>query len=163
DLTVAARNRHAADRRRLHVVELLAPLLPRLPAARGPAAGTTERAGRTGPAATATCAWSCWRHPRPGTAAAGTAATRATWTAAGPAPPPRGRPPPPAPPPAGAGAGGAAIPAAARAPRTALAEWPRADRARRHAAGARSRATGPRAAWPGDVARAGPGTRPGPS
>src|SRR5262249_59445564 len=45
-LAVAARDLHAADRRGLHVVELLAPLLTRLAAARRPPAGAPERALR---------------------------------------------------------------------------------------------------------------------
>src|SRR6202167_758728 len=52
-LAVAARDLDAADRRRLHVVEFLTPLLLRLPAPRGPPAGPTE--GTLG-AATATAA-----------------------------------------------------------------------------------------------------------
>ena len=55
DLPVAARNLHAADRRRLHVVELLAPLLLRLPAAGRTAARAPEGSLRATPApATAT-------------------------------------------------------------------------------------------------------------
>src|SRR4029077_16619628 len=55
-LAVAARNLHAADRRRLHVVKLLAPLLFRLTAARrtpaGPAEGTLGTAAATAAART---------------------------------------------------------------------------------------------------------------
>ena len=43
DLAVAARDLHAADRRRGHVVELLTPLLLALAAARGPAAAAGRR------------------------------------------------------------------------------------------------------------------------
>ena len=53
DLAVAARDRDAANRRRLHVVELLAPLLLRLPAARRPSARAAERALGAAPAAAA--------------------------------------------------------------------------------------------------------------
>ena len=78
-LAVAARNLHAAQRRRRHVVEFLTPLLLALAAARRTAALATERTRRAG-AATATT----------GTAATGTAGEAAA-TAAGttgpPAPP----------------------------------------------------------------------------
>ena len=52
DLAVAARSDHATDRRRLHVVELLTPLLLALAAARRATAGTTESAGRATAATT---------------------------------------------------------------------------------------------------------------
>ena len=79
DLAVAARDLHAADRRRLHVVELLAALLLRLAAARRPSAWPAERALRT-------AAGRDRRRPgapglMPGRGAAAAAAT------AGPAPP----------------------------------------------------------------------------
>src|SRR5271165_279301 len=79
DLAVAARNLHAADRRRLHVVELLPPLLLRLPATARLAAGTAERAG--GPAAGPAPAAGTGRSAA--TAATATAGTRATAAAAG--------------------------------------------------------------------------------
>ena len=82
DLALAARNLHAADRRRLHVVELLPALLLRLAATARLAAGTPERASGTAAAwAAATAAATGTRRTAgaaAGTAAAGTAAgTRA--------------------------------------------------------------------------------------
>src|SRR5215467_673111 len=88
-LAVAARDLHAADRRGLHVVELLAPLLTRLAAARRPPAGAPERAlrataataaGTAGPPA-ATAADTAG--PRRATGA-GAARTRATPATTGP-------------------------------------------------------------------------------
>src|ERR1019366_2119107 len=64
DLAGPARDRHAADRRRLHVVELLAPLLLGLPAARGPPAGPPERSLSPTPAAAA-AAGTSRAHARP--------------------------------------------------------------------------------------------------
>src|SRR6185437_7886284 len=77
-LPVAARNLHAADRRRLHVVELLAPLLLRLAAARRTPAGPAEGTLSTAAATTAARA----RRATAGSGAGSTAAT-GTATAAG--------------------------------------------------------------------------------
>ena len=72
-LAVAARDLHATDRRRLHVVELLAPLLLRLPAAhRATTRATTERTLGRGAATAAT-----------GTTGTPTEATRSPGRAAG--------------------------------------------------------------------------------
>src|SRR5262249_48140559 len=102
-LAVAARDLHAADRRGLHVVELLTPLLARLAAARRPPAGAPERAlgataataaGTAGPPAPAAPA----RPPGPPPPPPPPPHPRR------PAAPPGGGPPPPRPPPApGAG------------------------------------------------------------
>src|SRR6185437_14021094 len=81
DLAVATRNLHAADRRRLHVVEFLTALLLGLAAARGAPAGTSERA--LGAAATA-AARPRRAHARTRAAAtAATARTAAATSAAG--------------------------------------------------------------------------------
>ncbi len=97
DLAVPARDLDAADRGRLHVVELLAPLLTRLAAARGTPAGTPERALGAAAAAAATGTAAATTHTGPGE-------RRRPGPPRGPAPapgPPRappGRGPVPAPP-----------------------------------------------------------------
>src|SRR6202035_4014956 len=79
DLAVAARDRHAADRRGLRVGEFLTALLLRLATARGPPAGPAERAL----SAAATAAAGTRRaHARTRAAATATSAT-ARPTAAG--------------------------------------------------------------------------------
>src|SRR6266536_2222605 len=75
NLAVAARNLHAADRRGLHVVELLAALLLTLAPTGRASALTTEGAGRAGSATTST--WTPAAGP-----AAETAARTATWARA---------------------------------------------------------------------------------
>ena len=138
-LAVAARDRHAADRRRLHVVEFLAACLARLPGARGPATGAPE--GTLGAAAAAAAtAGTPAGHARARSSAAtataaGTGRTRAgTATAAAARASAR----------AGAAAGTTAGTTGTAAGATA--GWPR-----RHAAGA-----GTRPAGAGHVRRAGP-------
>src|SRR5690242_4872916 len=91
DLAVAGPDRHAADRRRLHVVELLTPLLlrlatPRRTAARTPertlgAAAATAAATWTGRAATGACA--CARRTAGTATGTLTAATGAAAAATG--------------------------------------------------------------------------------
>ena len=87
-LAVAARNLHAADRRRLHVVKLLTPLLLRLAAARrtpaGPAEGTLGTAAATAAARTrrATAGSGARSAAATGTTATGTRTAAATGTAA---------------------------------------------------------------------------------
>ncbi len=77
---VAARSHHAADRRRLHVVELLTPLLLGLAAAGRTSAGTTERASRAAAAsAVAATAWTT--RESAGSAGIATATTTAGATA----------------------------------------------------------------------------------
>src|SRR6185369_11662213 len=78
DLAVAARDRHAADRRRLHVVEFLTALLLGLAAARRPPAGPAERALG---AAAATAAATGPRRAHPGTRTAAATATGTAGTA----------------------------------------------------------------------------------
>src|SRR5208283_5464058 len=87
DLPAAARNLHAADRRGLHVVELLAPLLLRLPAAGRTATGTPEGSLRAAAATAAATGTSRSAHTGPRTAAragsaAATGTARTTGTAA---------------------------------------------------------------------------------
>src|SRR5208282_2071698 len=86
-LAVAARNRHAADRRGLHVVELLPPLPLRLAGTARLAAGTpegTRGTARPAPATAGTSAAPAGRRTAAtGTsAAAGTGGTAATGTSA---------------------------------------------------------------------------------
>src|SRR5208282_2447312 len=97
-LAVAARDLDAADRRRLHVVEFLTPLLRRLPATRRTSAGSPEGTRGTAPATAATWTRRTTAGSGPGsaracpaaaagprTARAGTAAAAAaTATATGP-------------------------------------------------------------------------------
>src|SRR5262249_13240528 len=133
DLAVPARDLDAADRGRLHVVELLAPLLARLAAARGTPPGRPGRAlGDTAVEAAAAT-------PRAGRGAGAGAARRArarTGATAGPAGPGPGT-----------GATGATA-AGAAGPTTA------GGRARRHAARARPGAARPGTAWPLHISRA---------
>ncbi len=125
DVAVAARNLHAADRRRGHVVELGPALLLALATARGRTATAAERAGRAGAASTAAAA----ARTATGAAAVRTAAAGTTRTAAGP--PGRHR-------------RAAAVATAATAAGTAAPGPPgRPPRARRDAAGAAGRAPGP--------------------
>ena len=82
-LTVATRNLHATNRRGLHVVELLTPLLLRFAATGGPTAGSaTERARRpaatTATPRTGTTAASPWRTTGSGSRTAGPARTART-------------------------------------------------------------------------------------
>ena len=142
-LAVAARDRHAADRRRLHVVELLTALLLRLAAARRASAWPAEGAcsaaapAATGPGPGRSHSWpgaAAGTAARAARTAAGTTA-RATGTAAGTT----------AATAAGAractGTRGAAVAAAARAAAGAGGEAAAADRPGRHAARAGTRAT----------------------
>ena len=73
DLAIPARDLDAADGRRLHVVEFLAALLPRLPAARGASARPPEGALRAAPAAPAAAWPSAAAHASRTRATAGTA------------------------------------------------------------------------------------------
>src|SRR5215470_4621505 len=156
DLAVAARDLHAADRRRLHVVELLAPLLARLAAlGRTPARAPEGALGATAAAATGTAtrpAAAATAHAGTRRAAATGPGTRAGTTTA-----------------AGAGASratGAAGTTTARATgaTTTWAAWATtACRARRHVARAGPRPAGPRAAWPLYIRRSRPpGSATGP-
>src|SRR6185437_13800701 len=85
-LTVAARNLHAADRRRLHVVELWTPLLLRLAAARrtpsGPAEGTLGTAAATTAARTRRATAGSGAGSAAGTGTTAAAGTRTTAAAA---------------------------------------------------------------------------------
>ena len=95
DLALAARDRHAANRRGLHVVELLPPLPLRLAGAARLAAGTPEGTrGAAGPAAAAAATGTGAAARR--SAAAAATGTSAAAGAAGPPPPGRGPPPTPA-------------------------------------------------------------------
>src|SRR5215831_19373357 len=157
DLAVAARDLHAADRRCLHVVELLAPLLARLAAlGRTPARAPEGALGATAAAALGTAtrpAAAATAHAGTRWAAATGPGTRAgTTTAAG----------------AGASrAAGAAWTTTARAA-GATTTWAAAGatttcRARRHVARAGPRPAGPWAAWPLYIRRSGPpGSATGP-
>src|SRR6202035_2512122 len=91
DLAVAARDRHAADRRGLHVVEFLTALRLRLATARGAPAGPAERALRAAATAAAGTRRAHARPPAPATAARSPAAG-ATGTAAAAAAAPGARP-----------------------------------------------------------------------
>src|SRR5215831_12132522 len=128
-LAVAARDLHAADTRRRHVVELLAALLLALAASGGTATLPAEGAGRTG--------------PTPATAAAGTPAT--TGTTAQPA--------------AGRAARATAAVAAAAAGTPGARRPGAAATARAAAGAATIRTIGPSAAGPSAAGPPGSGTR----
>ena len=145
NLPVTAGNRDAADRRRLHVVEFLAPLLPRLAGPGRPPAGTSE--GARGAAATATAAARTSR----GTAAARTGPGRASARSTGVARAARARAAATAA--ARPGTGSGATRATAPGPAGTTAPGTRRRGPGRHVHRARPGTTG---AWTGEPAR--PGT-----